>query len=198
MVGKGSVILRCGGREHAIALSVRDVHLLDGRFFAPLTASGARALLGLNFVRGLGAPPLDQVLATHRRSVLASHLEDLLAGLEDHRDLLSYSYRVAFGGRPGSSGGGGVSGFRVRGLFGSVSCQPSGYCDLTLSELAPTGRGRVVEMIDMRQRRELATDDWGLLKVSRRAAEVGWYTQLPTALEWLTAQDGPTVEVLHR
>lgn len=192
------VILRCDGLEHPLVLSSRDIHLLDGRFFAPLSTAGARSMLGLNFIRGLGAPPLNEVLVTHRRPVLQRNLQGLLSGFEDHRDLLSYSYRFAFGGHPESSGAGGVSGFRVRGLFGSISAQPSGYCDLTLSETGPTGRGRMVEILDMRGKRELETDTWGLLKIYRRTAEVGWFTQLPPTIEWLRERSGRDVEVLHR
>jgi len=197
-MGNDTVVLRCGEAEHGVVLSVRDMHRLDGRFFAPPAVAGIRHLLGLDFIKGLGTPPLNQVLATHRRVLLLSQLEGLLAGLEDQRDLLTYAYRVAFSGRPDASGAGGVSGFRVRGLFGFVSCDPSGYCHLELSALSPTGRGRLVEAIDLRQRRELDTDDWGVLKVSRRSADVGWYACLPAAIAWLRAQTGRDVEVLHR
>ena len=188
------LILRCGAEEHAFSLSTRDIHLLDGRFFAPPEASSYRPLLGLAFIAGLGAPPLNTVLATHRRTIFLSRMEALLGGLENQRDVLTYSYRYAFSGRPDSGGGGSTSGFRVRDLFGLVSVRPSGYCDLTLSESGPAGRGRVIEILDMRRRTELETDDWGVLKVSRRAAEVGWFTSLP----WLQAQSARDVEILHR
>lgn len=193
----GRVVLRCGQAEHQLVLSTRDIHLLDGRYFAPLGASMYRPLFGLDFVEGLGAPPLNQVLKTHRRSAFLSLLEGLLVALNDQKDLFSFHYQYRFTGQGGSEGGGGTSGFRVRGLFGFVSVEPSGYCDLTLLELAPTGRGRVVEIVDMRTRKELDTDDWGVLKISRRAAPVSWYDQLPSAIGWLKGQDARDVEVLH-
>ena len=197
-VSNDQLVLRCAEQEHAFALSTRDIHLLDGRFFAPPQASSCRPLLGLAFIAGLGAPPLNKVLATHRRTIFLSQMEALLAGLENHRDLLMYSYRYAFSGRPDSGGGGSTSGFRVRGLYGVISVQPSGYCDLTLSESGPAGRGRVIEILDMRRRTELETDDWGVLKVSRRSAEVGWFSCLPPAIKWLQDQSGRDVEILHR
>jgi hypothetical protein len=185
-------------QEHAFSLSTRDIHLLDGRFFAPPQASRYRPLLGLAFIAGLGAPPLNKVLATHRRTIFLSQMQALLAGFENYRDLLTYAYRYAFSGRPDSGGGGSTSGFRVRGLFGMISVRPSGYCDLTLSEAGPAGPGRVIEILDLRRRTTLETDDWGVLKVSRRAAEVGWFSCLPLAIKWLQEQSERDVEILHR
>jgi hypothetical protein len=75
--------------------------------------------------------------------------------------------------------------------------EPSGYCHVTLSEVAPTGRGRLVEIIDMRVRKELATDNWGLLTVARRKADVGWFQELPRVISWLKTQQAKDVEVLH-
>ncbi len=192
-------VLRCDGEEHELALSLRDVRVLDGTFFAPQGAADARALIGLDFVKGLGAPSLNQVLVTHQRAILVSKLEALLAGLEAQRELLSHDYRFSFSGQPERSGSGRVSGFRVGGRIGSVSTRPSGYCDVTISEVdSASGRARVVDAVDMRRQRELQTDDWGLLKISRRAADVGWYAQLPAVLTWLDGRKGLAVEILHR
>jgi hypothetical protein len=198
MSGTNSLVLRCGTAEHALVLSTRDIRILDGRFFAPLQAAGYRPLLGLAFIAGLGAPPLNTVLVTHRRSIFLSQLEALLVGLENQRDLVTYSYSYAFSERAGSNGGGTTSGFHVRGLSGVISVQPSGYCDLTLSEAGPAGKGRILEIHDLRRQTKLQTDDWGMLKVMRRAADVGWYEILPPAIEWLRAQSSREVEVLHR
>jgi hypothetical protein len=192
----GDVIFRCGPVEHRLPLSSRDIHLLDGEFFLSRTAN-YRAYLGLDFIKGLGAPPEGQVLKRHRRLLLADTLKGLLVALEDQRDLISFSYQYRFSAKPDRSGGGGCSGFRVRGLFGFISAEPSGYCTLRLSELAPTGRGRLVEVIDMRSRKSVDTDDWGTLSISRRHADVGWFEQLPRVLSWLAEQQATDVEVLH-
>jgi hypothetical protein len=172
------------------------VHLLDGEYFFARSVS-YRPLFGLAFVAGLGAPPLGEVLVTHRRFVLASQLENLAQALEDQRDLISWSYSFRFSEKPDSGGGGSVSGFQVHGLHGFITVQPSGYCHVTLSEVAPTGRGRLVEIIDMRVRKELATDNWGLLTIARRKADVGWFQELPRVIAWLKAQQAKDVEVLH-
>lgn len=197
-MNQNQVVLRCGEREHVLHLSNRDIHLLDGRFFAPPQSARGRGFLGLDFVAGLELPPRNKVLITHSRKTLLSEVRALLSGFEDHRDRLGYSYRYRFSLRPGGGGGGSTSGFRVRRLFGFVSVQPAGYCDLTLSESGPTGVGRVVEIVDMRHRGEVETDDWGTLSVSRRAANVGWLTVLPSAIEWLEEQPDRHVEIMHR
>jgi len=190
------VVFRCGDQECSLPLSVRDVHLLDGEYFF-VRSTSYRALLGLAFVAGLGAPPVGQVLVSHRRFVLASQLEGLAQALEDQRDLISWSYSYKFSEKPDRSGGGSVSGFQVHGLHGSITVQPSGYCHATLSEIAPTGRGRLVEIIDMRVRKELVTDNWGRLSIARRKADVGWFDELPRVIAWLKAQQTTDVEVLH-
>jgi hypothetical protein len=192
----GAVVFRCGTSEERLVLSSRDVHLLDGEYF--LTRTGDyRSLLGLDFVRGLGAPPEGKVLVSHRRVVLDAMLQGLSTALADQRDLISFSYDFAFSDHHDMGGGGAVSGFKVSGLFGSITVRPSGYCTVTLSQTAPTGRGRTVEIIDMRVRQKLETDDWGTLTVSRRPAEVGWFNELPKVLTWLQQQRSPTVDVLH-
>jgi hypothetical protein len=178
-----------------MALSVRDVRLLDGEYFQQ--KGSFRALFGLNFVKGLGAPPTGQVLVTHQREVLEQQLESLLHALNEQRDLIGYSYVYRFDGKPERSGGGAVAGFKVQGRLGSVSVRPSGYCYVRLSELTPAGRSRVVETIDLRVTRRLQTDDWGLLTVARRRADIGWFDELPPLIEWLRTQRGRDVEVLH-
>jgi hypothetical protein len=193
-----AVLFRCGTEERRLALSTRDVCLLDAEYFFPAGAA-ARQLLGLDFVKGLGAPPTGRVLCTHKRVILAGLLESLLQALADQQDLLSYSYAFRFSDGPhsGESCGGSLAGFTVGGLHGYVTVRPSGYCYATLSEIAPTGRGRVVQVLDLRTRGDLATDDWGSLMVQRRGAHVGWFEALPPVLEWLEAATGSTVDVLH-
>ena len=191
-----AVVFRCGNHECALPLSTRDTRLLDGEYFFPRSNS-YRARFGLGFVAGLGAPPLGKVLATHRRFVLTSHIESLARALEDQRDLISWSYSFRFSEKADRSGGGSVSGFQVHGLNGFITVEPSGYCNVTLSEVAPTGRGRVVEIIDMRVRKELPTDNWGLLTIARRKAKAGWFQELPRVIGWLKAQETKDVEVLH-
>jgi hypothetical protein len=180
-----------------LTLTVRDVRLLDGDYFLTHSGHHYRSYLGLDFISGLGAPPLGQVLKTYKRPLLIAVLAGLLQDLEDRRDLIAFSYEYRFSGNRERSGGGAVYGFRVRGLFGSIDATPSGYCTLTLSDSAPSGRGRLVEVTDMRVRQSIETDDWGTLSIRRRAAHVGWFDQLPGLLDWLRGQAAPEVEILH-
>src|SRR5262245_50645746 len=89
-VKKERVLFRCDGSEHGMALSTGDGRLLGGDFVRQMASF--RALFGLDFVKGLGAPPTGQVLVTHRREVLEQQLENLLRALNDQRDLIGYSY----------------------------------------------------------------------------------------------------------
>jgi hypothetical protein len=189
-------LLRCGEREHRIPLRTRDVQLLDARYF--LRGGWAyRALFGLDFIRGLGAPPLATVLKTHHRAALILQIRGMLQALEDQRDLITYSYQYSFSALPRQRHSAGRSGFRVQGYVGDIDARPSGWCDLTLSERTPTGRGRVVTIIDFRARKEIETDDLGTLRIHRRREPVGWFDVLPPLLEWLETADESVVQVLH-
>jgi hypothetical protein len=194
----GVVVFRCGNSEHEMPLSHRDVHLLDGQYFFPGGGWGYRQALGLDFIAGLGAPPVGVALVKHRRDSEALLLRSLLACLETQKDLLSFSYSYGFTNEPNRRRGGGLSGFRVNGYFGSIDVRPSGYCDLTLSEAAPNGRGRIVEIIDMRVKRRVQTECEGTLVVHRRKAVVGWFEELPKALDFLERCTHVDVEVIHR
>lgn len=187
-----SVVFRGGGDERRIVLSARDVRLLDGpRFVAE--HGHFRDVFALDFVRGLRVPPEGQVLVTHAREALVARLSQLLEALERQRELVSYSYGFRFSEKPAFSGGGRVSGFKVRGLHGSVSVRPAGYCDVELRD----GGFDIVELIDLRIVRCLQTDDWGALTVTRRKADVGWFAQLPAVIDWLRVEPGPDIQVLH-
>ena len=187
-----SVAFRTGDDERRIALSIRDVRLLDGATFVARHGQ-FRDLFALNFVRGLRVPPEGQVLAMHPREVLVTRLAQLLGALEQQRELISFSYGFRFSEKPAFSGGGAVSGFMVRGLHGYVSARPAGYCDVKLR-----GRGpEILELIDLRVVGRLQTDNWGVLTVPRRRAKVGWFAQLPVVIDWLSGLSVATVQVLH-
>jgi hypothetical protein len=187
-----SVVFRAGDDERRMVLSIRDVHLLDGASFVARHGQ-FRDLLALDFVRGLRVPPEGQVLATHPREVLVARLTQLLGALEQQRGLISFSYGFRFSEKPAFSGGGAVSGFMVRGLHGSVSARPAGYCDVKLRGSGPG----IVELIDLRAAGRLQTDDWGVLTVTRRKSEVGWFTQLPAVIDWLSGVSPAAIQVLH-
>jgi hypothetical protein len=194
----GIVVFRCGASEHEMSLSQRDAHLLDGEYFFDGNGWAYRKALGLDYVAGLGAPAVGVPLVTHRRGPLTLLFRSLLVGLETQKDLVSYSYSFEFVPEPGGARFHANAGFRVNGYLGSIDVRPSGYCDLTLSEVGPNGRGRVVEIIDMRVRKRLQTDGAGTLIVRRRKAAVGWFEELPKVLDFLDHCPDDDVHVLHR
>ena len=194
----GVVVFRCGDSEHEMTLSNRDVHLLDGRYFLEGGGWGYRKALGLDYVAGFRTPPVGVPLRMHPIGSLAQVLQSLLVALETQKNLLCYSYSYEFSQEPGQRHGGGCSGFRVNGYFGHISVRPSGYCDLTLSEIGANGRGRVIEVLDMRVRTRLETADKGTLIVHRRKASVGWFEELARVLAFLDRFSGSEVVILHR
>ena len=198
MARNGSILVRMSdGATHTFSLSTRDVHLLDGRYFFS-DGWAYRKLFGLDFIRGLKQPPAVGVpLVTHRRTVLHQQLRGLLVELETQRDLISFNYSYSFGDDQSSRHGGGEGGFRVEGGYGSIDTRPSGYCDLTISDVGPNGKGRVVTIIDMRVRRQFDTLDRGMLRVYRRKAEVAWFAELDKLIAFLELQSADAVEILH-
>jgi hypothetical protein len=66
---KGKTVFRCDGQEHSVEISLRDVGLLDDTYFVAHYGS-FRAVFGLDFVAGLGAPPLHTVLSKAHRLLL--------------------------------------------------------------------------------------------------------------------------------
>jgi hypothetical protein len=192
---KGVTLFRCGHAEHRVELTARDVRLLDGQYFLEYPGSH-RALFGLDFIGGLGAPPPGKVLRTYERIELHGRLTILLTSLEAQRDLISHDYLYEFEATKGQRKGGGEAGFRINGRHGLIRVHP-GFCDLTLSEIGPNGRGRTVQIVDMRAVGRIATDDRGELRVVRRKAETHWFDLLPALIGWVGAQSGETVEILH-
>jgi hypothetical protein len=179
-----------------MAFSSRDIHLLDGRFF--FTDGWAyRKLFALDFIKGLKTPPLGVVLATHARWSMLEDLRMLLTELETWQDLISHDYSYSFEKEQGRRSGGAQGGFRVQGGFGNIDVRPAGYCDLTVMDSGPIGRGRIVEIIDMRVRREYPTLDKGILRVHSRHASVGWFDELRKLVAFLQTQDADSVEILH-
>jgi hypothetical protein len=194
-MSRASILFKCGNAEHSLLLSLRDVQLLDGRHFFE-DGWHYRELLDLDFVKGLARPKVGATLVTHKRHRLIISLQSLLHQLESQADLLSFSYSYEFTSDKDRRHVGGQSGIRIRGLSGFIDVRPSGYCTLTLSEIAPNGKGRVVEIIDMRVRKQIETDEMGILRVHRRKEQVGWLAELPKLMHFLERARSDDVEVL--
>ena len=128
--------------------------------------------------------------------LLLVQLGELLVEFETQKDLISSDYAYSFDDRKGRFGGA-ESGFRVEGGYGHIDARPAGYCTLTISDVAPNGRGPVFTIIDMRVRRQFETIDRGMLRVHARKASVGWFDKLPALIEFLEEQPDETVEIMH-
>jgi len=196
MAKKGVIQVRTGAAVHAVSLSSRDVYLLDGWHFFR-NGYSYRKKFGLDFFRGLKSPPLDTPLVTHKTFSFLLDMQQLLGEFDDQRDLISLDYSYAFGDEKGTRHGGAESGFRLEGGFGDISVRPAGYCDLTISSVAPNGRGRVHTIVDMRVKREYPTLDRGMLRVYTRKATVRWFEELDRLISFLEKQSAESVDIIH-
>ncbi|MDR3633542.1 MAG: hypothetical protein P4L84_06880 [Isosphaeraceae bacterium] len=196
MARHGKILVRTVEATHSVALSTRDVRLLDGRYFFR-DGWAYRKLFGLDFVKGLKSPPLEVPLVVHGRVLLLIQLRNLIVEFETQKDLITFDYSYSFDDNRDRRSSAGESGFRIEGGYGSIDARPAGYCDLTISEVGPNGRGRVVTIIDMRVRRRIETTDRGVLQVTARKATVGWFSELENLIAFLDQQSADTVEVLH-
>lgn len=173
------------GAEYRLDIPHRDWMILYG----PLAFISG----GINFVQNLGVMENYTVaggipknsFATRRRSDLIAATSILQSTINEYEDLLSFDYTYSFEADGNSRGGGGSSGFHIRGYGGFIDTRPKGFCTVELSETAPTGRGRIVEIIDVRNRRSIETENRGLLKIHRRKAELHWQLILPGLLNFL-------------
>lgn len=189
--------LWAGAAEYAVALSSRDIYLLDGKYFFQ-DGWHYRKLLGLDFIRGLKTPPRDVPLVSHEKFFLLMDLRKLLDQFETQRDVITCDCSCGFSTETHRSYGGAMSGFRVRGGSGCIDLQPAGYCELTVRDMAPNGKGRVIEIVDMRVSREYETLDRGTLKVYAKKATVGWFEELAKLIDFLDKTPAENVEILHR
>jgi hypothetical protein len=64
--------------------------------------------------------------------------------------------------------------FRVRGLNGDIDTRPHGFCYLKLWQPDMDGKLRIAEIIDMRIKGTIETDELGTLKIYRKKAEMHW------------------------
>ena len=134
---------------------------------------------------------------THQKFFLLLDLQKLLEQFETQRDLITLDYSCGFSSEKHRSYGGAESGFRVAGGFGSIDLRPAGYCDLTVMDMAPNGQGRIIEIIDMRVRRQYETLEKGTLKVYSKKATVGWFDELAKLIDFLETNPAEEVDILH-
>jgi len=181
--------------DRALVALGRDWRLLNGPFFSdgPLFLD----TLGVykNFTVEKGIPKGSK--AEVNRFVLYKVAEQLLIAIQRDMDLLQYDYSFRFTGYS-RKGSGSISGFRVNGYYACVDTRPRRFCLLELREALPDARSRLVGQIDIRNKSEIETDDWGILKVKKRKARVTWQDVLPQMIEFLKQRKSKTVVINHK
>ncbi len=188
----------CGAYD--LTFSDRDFALLGGpSIFMP---QGGRFINELGVFENTSvAQDMKIPAGSHvrrRRGNFLIHAKSTLNYLERDADLLAYDYsfRLAKGDDRHKLRGH-LGGFKIRGLLGGVDGQPRGFCTLTLSEVSPTGLGRDVELVDLRTRSELETDDCGLLEIYRTETEFGWLSPIRGMIEFLESSDADEIVIHH-
>jgi hypothetical protein len=171
------------GAEYRLEIPHRDWMILYG----PLTFMPG----GLNFVQNLGVMENYTVaggipknsFATRSRLHLIGAASILQNTINDYVDLLSFDYSCSLESEDNNRG----TKLCIRGYYGDINSNPKGFCTLELTEAAPSGRGRIVEIIDIRNRKFLDTDNKGQLKIHRRKANLNWQSILLELLEFLNS-----------
>ena len=116
-------------------------------------------------------------------------IKDVLAELDRMKTTLKdesttcYNYKVGMhfmGELPYEESSGGSNGFKIGGVPAGIY---SGFeqCDLTFYKVLDDGTTTVLEERDVRDQKEIQTDDWGVLKIIKRKARSQsdrWLTSL--------------------
>ncbi|WP_207394922.1 hypothetical protein [Bremerella alba] len=189
-----------GNDEYDLMFSDRDFAILGGP--SMLMPEGGRFINALGVFENTSVAQNMRIPAgshvRRRRGNLLLHARAALNYLERDADLLAYDYSFRLSkGEDRHKLKGHLGDFKIRGLFGGVDGQPRGFCTLTLSELSPNGLGRDVELIDLRKRDEMETDDCGLLKIYRTEAEFGWLSPIRGMIDFLEASDADEIVIYH-
>ncbi len=139
----------------------------------------------------------EQVVA---RSELLRAALALRESFERQSHLVGYSYstEVRLMGREDlkSCSAGGTSGFRIHGEIHSIDSGP-GQCNLRRWRLRIDGVTKEqVEEIDVRDQKQIETDDWGPIKILRRKLRLTLPKQLTSLISFLEKIDDDEVTVL--
>ncbi len=191
---RNAVIIELDRVQHELTASIRDWKLLNGPFFN----EGLLFLdtLGVykNFTVTKGIPDGSKAIAN--RFALCQIAEQLLAAVKRDIDLIQYNYSFYFTGCS-HKGSGAISGFKVDGYYGYLTARPQGFCLMELMESAPNGLTRLVGRIDVRNKKEVKTENWGILKLQKKRASVTWQNVLPPLIEFLEKSKSKTVVIYH-
>ena len=138
-------------------------------------------------------PLLTLIGATYRRECIYSRTELLEAAvvfrdaIEQQRDFLGYRYLIESilpGQEVPVRGNGGAGGFRIEGRFHSI-WGGAGTCYLKEYAVEPDGTVREVRTIDVRDRQQVETDDWGPIRIYRRKLKITLFDTVPSLVSFL-------------
>jgi hypothetical protein len=189
------IIAKIGDASHRLDIAHRDWGMVRGPFFQE-GEQFERALGVYEHFTVAGGIPAGSFV-TRQRHFLLETTELFLRAVQRDEELLCYDYSYSFSARGNRRHSAAESGFRIRGLVGHISTRPHGFCWLQLSQLVGTGWPRVVELIDLRVRGSLETDELGTLKIHQRKAEMHWLETLPPLVGFLRTQGEGEVRVEH-
>lgn len=195
VVKRNAVIIESEGIQHELLASERDWNLLNGLFFNEGQVFLNTLGVYENFTVAKGIPKGSK--AEINRFVLCQVSEELLAAVERDLDLLQYNYSFNFTGYP-KSGQGAISGFMIDGYYGFLSTRPNGFCVIKLMESSSNSQSRIVGQLDIRNKSEIKTDNWGILKIKKKKDKVTWQNVIPPMIEFLKNSESKTVIIHHK
>jgi hypothetical protein len=178
-------LIKCDKSEHYVELSQADKNLLSllGERLSAEKLQVLQSVFLRSFKNRAG------VLA---RTDLVDAVGEVVRALEQDGEALSYMYSYTVKQGPlASTGSGAVSGIRMPGDDSSYYSLRAGLgvCKLERRGTDEDGSGLVIEVIDCRDRTELATENCGVITIKRRKVELALQAQFKDLHFKLVGQD---------
>jgi hypothetical protein len=131
------------------------------------------------------------------RSGLLRDAEQLAQAIETDRELPQYDYQFGFSSIPQQKNSAAMGVGTVGGKGAVISAKHPGQLYLELWEKGPDGKGRIVEVKDLRADPPVVTDELGTIKVYRRKNKVDWIPKLSQLIQFLRENHSDTVRIRH-
>jgi hypothetical protein len=132
---------------------------------------------------------------TYTRSDLLQAAMQFKDALEPQCHLLPYHYSYQIGdGEMFGRGSGGCSGFHVNGKIHSIQ-GGAGVCYLEECSVGLDGGARVSNVIDIRGKKRIETDDFGPIKIYRRKLTITLSDTLPLLVSFLRGSNNEAFRV---
>lgn len=198
-VKTNTIRFESGGTAYDFEIPLREYDMLLGPpAFLPL-GDVFLEVLGVydNYSIAEGMPKDSRAVRPWRR--VYNIAGGFLSSVQATNDLLSFDYSYSLPKRGIRRARRRGSGFHVRGLAARIDAQPRGFCTLELHEPPPEspGQQRLVEVIDMRTRESIETDDWGILRIHKQPIRCVWPEILPPLLAFLKANECEELVLRH-